>query len=157
MDPALFTLPSGTYTDAGADYPLQPPNRISSLYFWADGMTPLPVDVDGLLGGAAVGFRPFLHLRVSMPPLADLRCPPNLQGVNGAIALTQPWQRFARCQTKSWGNGRAVVTQDLGAFNPETTPELQACLGVDPTSPHRVCAFMPDSALTRCHWLSAGE
>ena len=159
MDPTLFTLPHASYSDSSIDYTMSPPNRITSLYFWTDGMPPLAVDVDRLLTASATNpYRTFLHIRVSMPHLADLRCPPNLQGVNGAVSFARPWQSIAKCQTKSWGAGRTLVTSDVGVFASVATPEVQACLGVDAMmSTQRVCAFLPDSALSRCHWLDAGE
>ena len=81
----------------------------------------------------------------------------SLQGINGAAAFAQPWQSVARCHTKSWGAGRAVVAQDYGVFVPVSTPELQTCFGLDAVPAQRVCAFVPDSTLTRCHWLDSGE
>ncbi len=158
MDPALFTLPHSSYSDSVADYTLSIPNRISNLYFWADGMLPLSLDVDRLVG--ATGSSPsrvFLHLRVSMPPLADLRCPPNLQGISGALSLANPWRSIAKCHTKSWGPGRSVISQDLALFTQVSTPELQASLNADPSSPQMAYAYLPDSALSRCHWLDTGE
>ncbi|KAM5535231.1 hypothetical protein V8D89_011167 [Ganoderma adspersum] len=156
MDPALFTLPHSSYSDSTADYTLSFPNRISNLYFWADGMLPLSLDVDRLVG--ATGSSPsrvFLHFRVSMPPLADLRCPPNLQGISGALSLANPWRNIAKCHTKSWGPGRTVLSQDLGLFTQVSTPELQASLNADPSSSQMVYAYLPDCALSRCHWLDS--
>ncbi|TBU32409.1 hypothetical protein BD311DRAFT_32198 [Dichomitus squalens] len=154
MDPTLFTLPQPTYSDSGADYTLSLPNRISNLYFWADGMAPLSLDVDRLVGATpSLPSRIFLHFRVSMPPLADLRCPPNLQGVNGAISFVSPWTTIAKCQTKSWGHSRTLMSQDQGLFAQVTTPELQAGFNADPSSSQTVYAYLPDSALNRCHWL----
>ena len=158
MDPTLFTLPQTSYADSAADYTLSVPNRISHLYFWADGMVPLTLDVDQLVGATASSpSRTFLHLRVSMPPLADLRCPPNLQGVNGAVSFATSWSNLAKCQTKSWGPGRTVMNQELGLFTQVTTPELQTTLAADPSSPQAVYAYLPDSALSRCHWLDNGK
>ncbi|RDX56864.1 hypothetical protein OH76DRAFT_1336626 [Lentinus brumalis] len=154
MDPSLFTLPQPSFADSPADYTLSAPNRISHLYFWADGMVPLTLDVDRLVGATPSSpSRTFLHFRVSMPPLADLRCPPNLQGVNGAVSFASSWTSLAKCQTKSWGLGRTVISQDLGLFTQVTTPELQSTLAADPTSSQMVYAYLPDSALSRCHWL----
>ncbi|RPD66049.1 hypothetical protein L226DRAFT_566531 [Lentinus tigrinus ALCF2SS1-7] len=154
MDPTLFTLPQMSFTDSPTDYTLSVPNRIAHLYFWADGMVPLTLDVDRLVGATPSSpSRTFLHLRVSMPPLADLRCPPNLQGVNGAVSFATPWTSLAKCQTKSWGSGRTVMSQDLGLFTQVTTPELQSTLAADPSSSQMVYAYLPDSALSRCHWL----
>ncbi len=158
MDPSLFTLPQPSFADSPADYTLSAPNRISHLYFWADGMVPLTLDVDRLVGATPSSpSRTFLHFRVSMPPLADLRCPPNLQGVNGAVSFASSWTSLAKCQTKSWGLGRTVISQDLGLFTQVTTPELQSTLAADPTSSQMVYAYLPDSALSRCHWLDNGE
>ncbi|KAI0709108.1 hypothetical protein C8Q76DRAFT_799139 [Earliella scabrosa] len=156
MDPALFTLPTPSFSETPADYTISLPNRISSLYFWADGMVPLSINVDRLVGAnPSSPSRTFLHLRVTMPPVADLRCPPNLQGVNGAVSFATPWTSIAKCQTKSWGTGRTVVSQDLGLFTQATTPELQLGLVTDPSSPQTAYAYLPDSALTRCHWLDS--
>ena len=49
MDPALFTLPTPSFSETPADYTISLPNRISSLYFWADGMVPLSINVDRLV------------------------------------------------------------------------------------------------------------
>ena len=158
MDPTLFTLPQSAYSDSAADYALSIPNRISNLYFWADGMLPLSLDVDRLVGATpSLPSRIFLHFRVSMPPLADLRCPPNLQGINGALSLANRWTSIAKCQTKSWGPSRTLMSQDQGLFTQVTVPELQAGLNADPSSSQMVYAYLPDSALNRCHWLDTGE
>lgn len=153
MDPALFTLP----TPSSTEYVISLPNRISSLYFWADGMVPLSVDVDRHVGVAPpVPMRTFLHFRVTMPPVADLRCPPNLQGINGAVSFANPWTSLAKCHTKSWGEGRTVVSQDLGLFTQVPVPELQVGLGTESSSSQLAYAYLPESALTRCHWLQTG-
>ncbi|KAH9946185.1 uncharacterized protein BXZ73DRAFT_95683 [Epithele typhae] len=152
MDSTLFTLPHAAYADHLGDY--APHNRIASLYFWADGMTPLAVDLDRLVGGAndVAPSTTFLHFRVSVPPVADLRCPPTFQGINGAVSLARSWQTLARCHSKSSDANGTIVLQDVGAFTPVTTPQLQTCLGVDVRG-QQVCSFMPESALTRCHWI----
>ncbi|EIW60467.1 uncharacterized protein TRAVEDRAFT_45713 [Trametes versicolor FP-101664 SS1] len=158
MDPTLFSLPQGAYVDGAhstTDYaphiPVPPPNRIMNLHFWAEGMVPLSVDVDRLVGSTpAMPARIFLHFRVSMPPVADLRVPPALQGVGGAVSFAARWASLAKCQTKSWGAGRTVVSQELGLFAQVPTPEVQA--GPN-DSPQLVFAYLPDSALSRCHWL----
>ncbi|OJT15868.1 hypothetical protein TRAPUB_1409 [Trametes pubescens] len=158
MDPTLFSLPQGAYVDgahSATDYsphiPVPPPNRILNLHFWAEGMVPLSVDVDRLVGSTpAMPARIFLHFRVSMPPIADLRVPPALQGVSGAVSFSARWASLAKCQTKSWGAGRTVVSQELGLFAQVPTPEVQAGLN---DSPQLVFAYLPDSALSRCHWL----
>ncbi|KAI0637054.1 hypothetical protein C8Q77DRAFT_1154927 [Trametes polyzona] len=153
MDPALFTLPQGPFVDATAPIPTLP-NRILNLHFWAEGMVPLSVDVDRLVGSTpSMPERIFLHFKVSMPPVADLRCPPGLQGVNGAVSFASRWANLAKCQTKSWSPARTVVSQDLGLFSQVTSPELQAGLNTDAYSPQMVFAYLPDSALSRCHWL----
>ncbi|KAL7283328.1 hypothetical protein ACG7TL_002757 [Trametes sanguinea] len=155
MDPALFTLPQGTFVEAAPDFQhLSVPNRILNLHFWAEGMVPLSVDVDRLVGSTpSMPSRIFLHFKVSMPAVGDLRCPPGLQGVSGAASFASRWSSLAKCQTKSWGVGRTVVSQDLGLFTQVTTPELQAGLNADAYSPQMVFAYLPDSALSRCHWL----
>ncbi|KAH9901303.1 hypothetical protein C8Q73DRAFT_742885 [Cubamyces lactineus] len=156
MDPALFTLPQGALVDAASapDFQLSMPNRILNLHFWAEGMVPLSVDVDRLVGSTpSMPSRIFLHFKVSMPSVADLHCPPGLQGVSGAVSFASRWASLAKCHTKSWGPGRTVVSQDLGLFTQVTTPELQAGLNADAYSPQMVFACLPDSALSRCHWL----
>ncbi|KAI0362004.1 hypothetical protein OH77DRAFT_12266 [Trametes cingulata] len=157
MDPTLFTLPQGSFVESAPDFHVTLPNRILNLHFWAEGMVPLSVDVDRLVGSTpSMPSRIFLHFKVSMPSVADLRCPPGLQGVSGAVSFASRWSSLAKCQTKSWGAGRTVVSQDLGLFTQVTTPELQAGLNADAYSPQMVFAYLPDSALTRCHWLETG-
>ncbi|KAI8998712.1 hypothetical protein BD414DRAFT_512301 [Trametes punicea] len=154
MDPTLFTLPQGAFVETAPDFHLSMPNRILNLHFWAEGMVPLSVDVDRLVGSTpSMPSRIFLHFKVSMPSVADLRCPPGLQGVSGAVSFASRWTSLAKCQTKSWGAGRTVISQDLGLFTQVTTPELQAGLNADAYSPQMVFAYLPDSALSRCHWL----
>ncbi|KAI0664891.1 hypothetical protein C8Q70DRAFT_18712 [Cubamyces menziesii] len=160
MDPALFTLPQGALVDAASapDFQLSMPNRILNLHFWAEGMVPLSVDVDRLVGSTpSMPSRIFLHFKVSMPSIADLHCPPGLQGVSGAVSFASRWASLAKCHTKSWGPGRTVVSQDLGLFSQVTTPELQAGLNADAYSPQMVFAYLPDSALSRCHWLETDD
>ncbi|KAH9854146.1 hypothetical protein C2E23DRAFT_867629 [Lenzites betulinus] len=158
MDPTLFSLPQGAFVEgpaAPADFaPVALPNRILSLHFWAEGMSPLSVDVDRLVGSTpSMPSRLFLHFRISMPPVADLRCAPGLQGVNGAVSFAAHWASVAKCQTKSWDGCRTVVSQDLGLLSQVSTPELQADLSTDAYPPQLVFAYLPDSALSRCHWL----
>ncbi|KAI0670463.1 hypothetical protein C8Q78DRAFT_1079426 [Trametes maxima] len=156
MDTSLFSLPQGGFIESGPDFHVALPNRILNLHFWAEGMVPLSVDVDRLVGSTpSMPARIFLHFRVSMPAVGDLRSPPGLQGVSGAASFASRWTSLAKCQTKSWGAGRTVVSQDLGLFSQVTSPELQAGLNADAYSPQMVFAYLPDSALSRCHWLDA--
>ncbi|KAI0748039.1 hypothetical protein C8Q80DRAFT_1120612 [Daedaleopsis nitida] len=152
MDPALFTLPQ-PLGDSLPEYHISFPNRTTSLYFWADGMHPFTIDVDRVVGASpASPSRTFLHLRVSLPPLEDLSCPPGLQGISGAVSFANPWTSFAKCHTKVWGEEKTVISLDQGLFTPVTTPELQAALSLH-ASPQTVYAYLPDSPLSRCHWL----
>ncbi|KAI0781021.1 hypothetical protein BD413DRAFT_501804 [Trametes elegans] len=157
MDPTLFTLPPGPFAESplASDFSgVALPNRILNLHFWAEGMVPLSVDVGRLVSSTpSMPARIFLHFKVLLPPVADLRCPPGLQGVSGAVSFASRWASLAKCQTKSWGANRTVLSQDIGLFSQVTTPELQAGLNADAYSPQMVFAYLPDSALSRCHWL----
>jgi hypothetical protein len=122
-------------------------NRLCYLALWAEGMLPFtapsdPFSVAPFQSPDPIMFRVRLHL----PSMDDLRCPPTLHGFQGTVSLELPWQFSAQCITKVFVGGTCVI-EEVGA--------LQLVASQSTALNGSVQAFLPESPLSRSRWLDA--
>jgi len=121
-----------------------PRNKISSLFLYANGMTPFSVKVDALAHPSTQMLPPFtLRIKLCAPVMNDPRAPPSFHGFLAGIALDSVWSTSARCTTKVYENN-VIIAEDAGI------------LSVTHISVGTVNAILPESTLTRCRWLNHG-
>lgn len=127
--------------------PYSPPvsvaNRVTLLTLRADGMMPFGVTLDALLPPGAASAC-LLKIRLAVPSIDDTRSPATLHGFSSNVAFASVWSASAKCSTRVYQNGICVSAEMSGveATNIET--------GI-------VHAILPESSLSRCRWLDAGE
>jgi hypothetical protein len=126
-------------------------NRVRTLSYWAEGMSPVGLDVDALMSATPASqryaARTAFRISLAVPALDDLQCAPALHGFSAAVTLAAPWSLSASCQTVVQAGGVVKSDEIAELVRPVASsgaPALVACL--------------PDSALSHCRWLeSIGE
>ncbi|KAF8212272.1 hypothetical protein K438DRAFT_1235375 [Mycena galopus ATCC 62051] len=130
-----------------APNPVRYPNRATTLTLFADGMTPLNVNIDRLVPPEPLPARTppqTLRVRLSIPPVSDARAPPNLHGFFGSVRLVELWASTAKVFTRAYdpqGHCLSAEAESLQVSSVE--------LGT-------VVAALPESVLSRARWLDAG-
>lgn len=151
----LYSNPSTTSTSS---YPRgYPQNRVTTLYLYAEGMTPFSVNVDALgqqssSSGSGTNSsnspRPAsaygLRIKLSVPMVNDPRSPPLLHGFTASVAIaTNMWSGNAKCVTK-------VLNGASNTCFLEESDALQVSYIGNGGAVH---AMLPESNLSRCRWL----
>ncbi|KAF6765173.1 hypothetical protein DFP72DRAFT_870308 [Ephemerocybe angulata] len=134
--------PSTQYSPTTTSYPRYTPNRVTTLYLYAEGMTPFSVNVDAL-GQSSPSPRPTYGLRIklSVPVLNDVRSPPALHGFTASVAVAAVWSSAAKCTTKVM-SGNTCIFEECEALQ-------VSHIGTSGV----VHAMLPESSLSRCRWL----
>jgi hypothetical protein len=115
-------------------------NRITNVCLYADGMSPLSIDTDGLLPPSSTAIA--LKIKLTMPYVNDPRSPSTIQGFVGNIRLASVFTSHARCVTRKYIGGTCV--------SEEVSP-----LQVSAIDNGTVIAALPDSPLGRCRWFES--
>lgn len=155
----LYSNPSTTSTSS---YPRgYPQNRVTTLYLYAEGMTPFSVNVDALgqqssSSGSGTNSsnspRPAsaygLRIKLSVPMVNDPRSPPLLHGFTASVAIaTNMWSGNAKCVTK-------VLNGASNTCFLEESDALQVSYIGNGGAVH---AMLPESNLSRCRWLDPSK
>lgn len=136
------TVPLAPGSYVPSPHTTRPPNRITSLTLFADGMTPFTVKVDNLATPASRVSAVALKLKLSISSIDDVQSPSTLHGFVGNICLAHVWNYHAKCDTKVYAAG-ACISHEITALQISSI-ELGTPI-----------AQLPESSLSRCRWLDA--
>lgn len=165
-------MPSGL-PSVPEDYTPVLVNRVSGLCLWTDGMDPKYIDVDALplsngqgstsqpgSPSSPVGARPSplsvplngivrtsLRIRLAIPYDQGSS---TFNGFSGAVSFAAPLTTTAQCSTRVMVDG-VTTSSEVAAL----IPILESQHGQQQQS--RSVGLLPDSWLTRCHWLDANS
>lgn len=166
MHAGLFTLPTSSSggggqlldnSHAGSSSHHPVPHISTRLYdfnLWAEGMSPLMVDIDRMTAALAPAVHAeqssiLLRVKLTVPAFDEYINFTTFQGFHSSITLSERWMSEAKCITKSYAAGSTVLNQEVGHLDSASEP--QAVSSNDFTL-HPVSVGIPESALTSCGW-----
>jgi hypothetical protein len=124
-------------------------NKICSLALWTEGMLPFTVSSGAVSSNNFSAREPIVfRVRLTLPSIGDLQCPPTLHGFQGTVSLSFPWQFSAQCITKAYTD-RVCISEEVGYL------QLISSHATNSYGPRMVQALLPESLLSRSRWLDA--